>query len=123
MSFLIINIIMDIRLQSIKGIEQAAYDPLIAIIQSFLKTHPNVKTINIGRDEISFFKGIFSSISRISYAPYGLYYKNDKVCFDGPSTLPYVKDNLYIDLINAFYNLKPGYIIKIWNSKEGVIYE
>lgn len=104
---------MDIRLQSIRGIDPTAYYPLIALIQSFLKTHHNVGTINIGRDEICFNKGIFFSVGKISYIPYGLYHKNGIVCFKGANTLECVKDNLYISLINALHQLKPGYVIKI----------
>lgn len=104
---------MDIRFSSIKNVDSTAYFPLASLIWSFLKNHQNVGTINIERDRISFNKGIFFSVGKINYEPYGLYCQNDTIYFNGEHVPSCEKDSLFKALVNAIYQLKPGYIVKI----------
>lgn len=104
---------MDIRFSSIKGVDPKAYFPLAALIRSFLSNHNNVGTINMESDKINFTKGIFFSVGKVSYAPYGLSCRNGIIYFDGENIPHCERDNLFTYLVNAIHQLKPGYIVKI----------
>lgn len=104
---------MDIRFSTIKGVDPKAYFPLAALIRSFLSNHSKVGTINIETDKINFNKGVFFSVGKVSYAPYGLSCRDGIIYFNGENIPQCERDNLFIFLVNAIRQLKPGYIVKI----------
>lgn len=104
---------MDITFLAINTVDPKAYFPLASLIRSFLTNHKNVGTIYIERDKISFSKGVFFSVGKIYYEPYGLYYQNGTVYFNGENIPQCERDSLFTYLVNAIHQLKPGYVVKI----------
>ena len=104
---------MDIRLSLVNKIDGSALHPLTFLIHSFLQNHPNVGTVEICREEICFTKGIFFTVGRIDYAPYQIVCRDGVVRYDGSEKITTAKDDLYVCLINALYQLRPGCVVKI----------
>lgn len=103
---------MNIRLSLVKGIDKRALFPLAALIHSYLQNHSNTGTVEICRDEIRFTKGVFFTVGKINYAPYQIICKNDVIYYEGTGITNAPKDNLFIFLVNALHQLRPGYIAK-----------
>lgn len=104
---------MDIRFSLIEAVEPKAVWPLARLIHSFLQTHNNVGCIEIGRNEISFTKGFFFSVGKVSYEPYELENRNGTIVFKGSTSPAYTKDDLFVILVNAIRQLKKGYVITL----------
>lgn len=104
---------MKILLSSVQKVDNRAYFPLAALIHSYLQNHSNVGTVEIGENEIRFSKGVFFTLGRISYAPYHIVCKNGVVCYDGNGIENTPNDNLFVFLVNALRQLRPGYMIKL----------
>jgi hypothetical protein len=105
---------MNIRIEtSIKGIDQKAWFPLAYLIYSYLQNHKNAGEVSIGKYAITFSKAIFFTSGKIAYEPYGIECRNGIVCYDGCGNFDYPRNNtLFIFLVNAFRQLKPGYYLK-----------
>ncbi|MBD5198777.1 MAG: hypothetical protein HDS83_00100 [Bacteroidales bacterium] len=104
---------MNIRLLLVKGIDARALFPLATIIRSYLQENPNVKSIEIGKNEITFSKGLFSSSGHIKYIPYQIICRDGIIFFEGESCPIGIRDNLFTLIANVLRQLQPGYIAKI----------
>lgn len=104
---------MNIRLSLVKGIDRQALFPLAALIHSYLQTNSNIKTIEIGKNAISFSKGFFSSNDHINYIPYQIICRNGVIYYDGEISPDVVNDTLFTLIVNVLHQLRPGYIAKI----------
>ncbi len=104
---------MNIRLSLVKQIDNRAWFPLAALIHSYLQNHSNVGTVEIGDDEIRFTKGIFFTVGRIKYAPYRIVCRDWVIYYEGTGIQNAPKDDLFVFLVNALRQLRPGYMIKL----------
>ena len=94
---------MNIRLSLVKQIDNRAWFPLAALIHSYLQCE----------NEIRFTKGVFFTLGRINYAPYQIVCRNGVIYYDGTGILNVPKDDLFVFLVNALRQLRPGYMVKL----------
>lgn len=104
---------MNIRYSLIDNVEPNAVLPLAYLIWSYLVAHSNVGCIEIEKTQVRFTKGVFFTTGKIQYAPYGLYCRNGVVCYDGEQPVDKPNDQLFILLVNAIFQLKKGYVVKL----------
>jgi hypothetical protein len=110
---LLILSMMNLRLSLVKQIDNRAWLPLAALIHSYLQNHSNVGAIVICENEIRFTKGVFFTLGRIDYTPYQIVCKNGIIYYEGTGILNVPKDDLFVFLVNALRQLRPGYMVKL----------
>lgn len=104
---------MNIRFSLINGVDGSAAMPLAYLIWTYLSNHPNVGCIEIEKSQVRFTKGVFFTVGKIQYAPYGFYCKDRVVYYDGEELPIFPKDQLFVILVNAILQLKNGYVFKL----------
>lgn len=104
---------MNIRLSLVKQIDNRALFPLAALIHSYLQNHSNVGTVEICEKEIQFTKGVFFTLGHIDYTPYQIVCRNGIIYYEGTGIQNVPKDNLFVFLVNALRQLRPGYMVKL----------
>ncbi len=104
---------MNIRLSLVKQIDNRAWFPLAVLIHSYLQNHSNVGAVEICENEIRFTKGVFFTLGRINYAPYQIVCRNGVIYYDGTGIQNVPKDDLFVFLVNALRQLRPGYMVKL----------
>ena len=104
---------MDVRFSLIDSVDKKAVAPLTYLIMSYIEQHPNVGCIEICRDQISFTKGIFFTVGKIKYAPYGLSCQNGVICYDGNQNYSIPQNQRAYLLFNILMQLRRGQMSKI----------
>lgn len=104
---------MNIRLSLVKQIDNRAWFPLATLIHSYLQNHSNIGAIEICENEIRFTKGVFFTLGRINYTPYQIVCKNGIIYYEGTGIQNIPKDDLFVFLVNALRQLRPGYMVKL----------
>lgn len=104
---------MKIRYSLIDNVDGKAVTPLAYLIWSYLSNHSNIGCIEIEKTQIRFTKGVFFTVGKIQYEPYGLVCRNGIVYFEGGELPAMPKDQLFVILVNALFQLKKGYVFQI----------
>ncbi len=104
---------MYIRLSLVNKIDNRAWFPLAALIHSYLQNHPYVGSVEISENQIRFTKGIFFTLGCINYAPHQIVCRNGVIYYEGTGILNKPQDDLFIFLVNALRQLRPGYMVKL----------
>ncbi len=104
---------MKIRYSLIDNVDGKAVMPLAYLIWSYLSNHSNIGCIEIEKTQIRFTKGVFFTVGKILYEPYGLVCRNGIVYFEGGELPEMPKDQLFVILVNALFQLKKGYVFQI----------
>ena len=73
---------MKIRYSLIDNVDGKAVMPLAYLIWSYLSNHSNIGCIEIEKTQIRFTKGVFFTVGKILYDPYGFVCRYVIVYFD-----------------------------------------
>lgn len=102
---------MKIRLTpGVQKVGNSAFFPLTHLILSMVNDHPNATCVEIRRDGIALTKGVFFTVSKISFVPYDLECNNGVIIYKGNRRYDIPDEPRAVMLLNTFRHLQPGLI-------------